>query len=435
MDIYNLEKEAVNFPAAETIVTDFGKYRDNVGKELFQHFKYEDVNLPGELKNIGSCWDGSKVGKVNEVDSLYDMKDGPFIIKKTKRAGFYKVFIKTGSRELKVMPRKLREEFADTYSQLISQMDLPNSLRHGGYNSARRLRLRQGYAAYSGVRYNGPASTSQFLTGEESLLTWDVTPCIELTDRKIQDEIRKIIRPFIAQNPRKQFPQIPVHLIPDPMENIWRVSTAQFEAELLRCLSDEAPVKKALMLCKIICSLLKRWNQVNEEPTPSKGQGVDDVEKLISHIQRNQPQEQSIERIMRYAHIWLPSEKRAEYNEDEKSKISVNTAAVKHIIIKAGLKEEGAFAPYKNEELVLKLVKVVFQTLGSDRDFQSGHAFLLGSQISHVSVLGSNVSDKVDLAKSLSEQCRILLNGAMVEVSIFDIKTQKLKCILMAYKD
>ncbi len=415
VDILDLEKEAINFAAADTIVTGFGDYRCEVGRNISREFKYEYVSLPGEMKNIGSCWDGSKVGKMNEVDSLYVMENGPFTIKPSKRPGSYHVIIKKRARECEVKPREFRDHFADQYSQTISQINLPDCLNHGGYNSFRYPGQR---SAYSGLRYNGPAATSQFLTDEKSLLTWDMTPCIELADKKIETKVREIIHPILAQNPTKLFPNTPLHLIPDPLEHLWVISTAYLEAELLRYLSEEAPVKKALMVCKILCSLLKSWNLENKEHTASTSQGIKVMKQLIRHLESNKLKNEDMERLMRFAHIWLPSDKRAEYNEDEKSEISINTAAVKHIIIRAGLEEEGAFAPTHNEDLVLKLVKVVFQTLGNDQDFASDHAFLSRIRIFHFSMLVSNASGKVALARSVCQQCRILLSGAMTEVGL-----------------
>ncbi len=163
VDIYNLDKEeAVNFAAADPIVTGFGDSRNRVGRELSRLFKYKNVNLPGELKNIGSCWDGSKVGKVKEVDSLYVMHGGPFSIKATESPGFYNVFIEVGSSKLEIKPRQLRKAFADVYDQIIFHTELPNCLRHGGYNSSslRRHGEISAQTAYSGIRYNGPADLS-----------------------------------------------------------------------------------------------------------------------------------------------------------------------------------------------------------------------------------------------------------------------------------
>ncbi len=418
VDIYNLDDQAINFPAAGTLVPGFRKFRENVGRLLSQKFKYKAVDLPGELKDIGSCVDGSKVGKMNEVDNLYVMDDRHFIIKPTEEAGIYKVAIQVGTNDVcEVKPRQLREQLADHYDQLVSQMKLPDCLNHGGYNS---LKWPGERSAYSGLRYNGPASTSQFLTDGKSLLTWDVTPCIEFADSKIETEVRNTIRPIEIQNPKKQFPSISVHLIPYPLEDLWVVSTAHFEAKLLSYLSDEAPVKKALMLCKILCSLMKRRNQMHNEHTTSTSQGFAGAEQLIRHLESNK-QNKDLEKNMRFAHIWLSSDSRAQYKEDQKSNISVNTAAVKHIIIGAALKmpeKEEAFGPKPNIDLVLKLTRVVFETLGNDQNLASDHAFLSGTKISHFSLLPNNASNKVNLARSVCEQCRILLSGAMTEVGI-----------------
>ena len=107
----------------------------------------------------------------------------------------------------------------------------------------------------------------------------------------------------------------------------------------------------------------------------------------------------------------IVSVNRAEYNEDQKSNISVNTTAVKHIIIRAALMftEESAVGATPTEDLVLKLVRVVFKTLGKDQEFESDHAFLSGTEMSHFSVLPDDASNNVTLARNGCEQCRILL--------------------------
>ncbi len=435
VDILSLDDEAVNFPAADAIVTGFRHYCHTVGKKLSHRFKYKNVELPGELKNIGSCWDGSKVGKVNEIDSLYVMDDTcPFSIEPAAKRGFYKVFIQSGENKLEVKPRELREQFAELYDQLISQEKLTSRLSHGGYNFTEE-------SAYSGIRYNGPASTSQFLTTEKEttdkkLLTWDVTPCIkfkyrknedteieardetpctEFVDSKIEADVRNSIYPIEIQNPKKLFPNTSVLLIPSPLEDLWIVSTAHIEAELLRCLSDEAPVKKALVLCKILCRLMKEWN--NKEGTKSTSQGIArEVIKLLSNKQNK-----NVKKIMRFAHIWLPSNERAGYQEDPKSEISVNTAAIKHIIISKACKmpkEKAAFGPKPNEDLFLKLARVVFKRLGNTQKIESEHAFLSKTKISHFSVLPNNASDKANLARKVCDQCGVLLSRAMTEVGI-----------------
>ena len=62
-------------------------------------------------------------------------------------------------------------------------------------------------SAYSNLGYNGPASTFQFLTIAKSLLTGNVTPCIEFADSKIHTELGNIIRPIETQNPKEAISQ------------------------------------------------------------------------------------------------------------------------------------------------------------------------------------------------------------------------------------
>ncbi len=415
VNIWELEKNTVNFALAEDIVTSFEKYYNTVDRKLSTGFHYNGVNLPGQLRNIGSCWDGSKVGKLNEFDSLYVMNDGPFTIKASNKPDLYHVFI----NKTKLRPRQLRDKFADHMSRLISELKLPNGLTHGGFNSLRKRRVdarkQTGETVYSGARYNGPAVTSQFLTDERTLLTWNVTPCIVVTNDNLQKDVRKIIQPVIDDNPKKHLPQYPIHLIPDPLEDCWRVSTAHLEAEMLRYLSDEAPAKKALVLCKILLSLLKQWNQENEVPTICPVT-LKILKQLDCHIESGKSQNQALLEWMRFAHIWIPSHKGGEYNEGKKVSISINTAAVTHIIMRAGFQEKGAFAASSNDDIVLKLMQIVFQTLGNDTDFASDHALLSGTRISHFSVAASNAHNKVSLARSVCQQCRTLLADAMTEV-------------------
>lgn len=70
MDVYELKKYRADFALGETAVTRFANYRQGVKEELLRYFFYFGIKLKGILENIGSC-DGSKVGKLNEIDNLY----------------------------------------------------------------------------------------------------------------------------------------------------------------------------------------------------------------------------------------------------------------------------------------------------------------------------------------------------------------------------
>ena len=255
VDIFRLSEGAADFSLKhhEEVVKTFGEYRQNVASALSKMFSFDGVPLPGDLKDIGSCWDGSKVGAVNEMDSLYVMPGHHFTVRESKeKKGLYHVYLGEDANLQEIHPRSIRDQFADKYCQLVSELKLPECLNHRGYRSSERNRSSLDLSntsgcpcgsstlsdphgkEYSGVRYNGPAVTSQFLSRNKTLLTWDITPVVVYTDREAQDELRQFIQPIIAENPDKMFPPGDIHLIPDATENLWRLSTAQIEADILR---------------------------------------------------------------------------------------------------------------------------------------------------------------------------------------------------------
>ncbi len=239
IDIFTLGEGAANFALEkhEEIVREFGDYRQHLTERLSKLFTYDGVSLPGQLRDIGSCWDGSKVGGVNEMDSLYVMQGDHFLTQKRRRKrGCFHLFLKVDTTLHEIEPRTIRDTFTETYSQLVSELKCPDCLEHGGYKASKR-QFENPKSRYSGVRYNGPAATSQFLAKDKSLLTWDMTPAVVLPiDVQSQDILRQAMQAIIADNPDKMFPPMDVHLIPDVVENVWRQSTAQMEADILRVL-------------------------------------------------------------------------------------------------------------------------------------------------------------------------------------------------------
>ncbi len=135
LDVYTLDKGSANFAKHEDIVKDFSVYRRTVAQELSKNFRYDGVRLPGQLKDIGSCWDGSKVGEVNEMDSLYVMDHPDFLIRESGN-GCYRVYLGQDTAECEITPRKLRSQFTYIYNALISGTKLPACLEHGGFNSS-----------------------------------------------------------------------------------------------------------------------------------------------------------------------------------------------------------------------------------------------------------------------------------------------------------
>ncbi len=424
LDIFTLGEGAADFALKqhEEIVKEFGEYRRDLAGRLSKCFTFSGVSLPGQLKDIGSCWDGSKVGAVNEMDSLYVIHGDHFVIQEHTQA-VYQVFLKIDSTLLEIKPRAIRDQFTQKYSQLVSEMKLPDCLEHGGYKASRRKRdiPENTKSSYSGVRYNGPAATSQFLAKDKSLLTWDMTPAIVLPlDIQTQDALRQSMQAIIADNPDKMFPPSDVHLIPDIVENVWRRSTAQMEADVLRVLSKEGPMKKSLSFCKVLSNRLKQWHDRFEASDIANLDIVNELrQKLEMHGNGKAPEGlDEFEEMMRFGHIWLPYETKEEFNEDSKSSISINNAAIKHILFKAAFERKGAFGSERNMHVVQELIKEVFEKLGNANVYSTEHAFLPGIRISHFSVSPTVASKKQRLARDVCQQCCTLVQEAMTGVGI-----------------
>ena len=435
IDIYTLTEGAADFSKEEhkEIVNRFGEYRTNVALKLSEEFRFDNVPLGGNLRDIGSCKDGSKVGSVNEMDSLLVMQSIKFTVKPDEKHGLYHVFLGKGSNTFEIKPRKIRNCFADKCSEIISKSNLPSCLEHGGYNppsERRQAAFNEDSllydAGYRGVRYNGPAVTSQFLVKDKkALLTWDVTPVVVLRDEAdIQAWLMNSLpmQAIIDENPDKMFSPPDIHLFPDATEDLWRLSTAHMEADILCRLPKTAPFKEAFSSDKVLASSVKEWGDRNRL-NPQSGPGVDIVKELLQHQAivdhvKKMEATQILNDKMRYAHIWIPTDMRTQFHEDKKSDISINNAAIKHILLKAACRMKGAFASERNPELVKKLIQHTFEVLGNDQCYSSDHAFLEGMKISHFSVAPIMASQKVALARSFSHLCRILRQEAMTEVQI-----------------
>ncbi len=408
MNIYDLDKDKADFYLDEAIVKEFECYRREVAEELATCVEYGHIKLKGQTKNIGSCHDGSKIGKMNEVDSLYVLEIENIVVEENAEKGF-QIIWKDNSANFEILPRCIRNQFASTYGNVISKLPLPDCMKHAGYRSP----------DYSGLRYNGPAATSQFLAEDSRLLTWDMTPTVYLNRKHaICTRVRRIIQPILKVNPDKMFGETTIHLFPDANEELWRLSTAQLEADLLReIIPSVAPFKTALSCSKALAGRLKKWNSTNFITNECLDCGPDIVKDLKGYLES--PEEelgQKLNQVLQYAHIWIPPEKRKLYHEDEKACVSINTAAIKHILLTAALEEPEAFSAKTNEDLALQLVTLVFTKLGDPSEFSSPHAFLEGVRIPHLSVLSSQAMNKMALALSIKEQCRMLVSGAMTKV-------------------
>ncbi len=410
INIYDLEKHKADFSLDKETEYGFGEYRHEVEDGLRESFQYVElpysgVNIKGALQNIGSCHDGSKVEKVDEVDNFYVLEGDNIIVKPSGNRGLYRIFWQRGCTEFEIHARSLRNQFADACDKIVSDLQLRSCLRHGGYNSPQ----------YSGLRYNGPAATAQYLTEDDSLLTLDITPtfCLPRKENMYHD-VKELLHRFRDVISDKMLDKPVIHLIPDGAENLWRLSTAHLEANILRILPKVAPIKQALSYCKILLSKLKKWNAQHCEGFTSGlddifGRIMTDLDKCVEGSCQSKEITQRLNKALRYAHICIPHGKRKLYHEDQKSYVSINNAAVKYILLTAAIKQPEAFCGKENMNLVVKLMKHVFDVLGNTAVVSSPHTFQKIVDVPHLSILAILERHNVPAAGLLiKEQCRIL---------------------------
>ncbi len=155
---------------------------------------------------------------------------------------------------------------------------------------------------------------------------------------------------------------------------------------MLGRLARIAPFKEAFSSGKVLASCVKTWNDEHRRPVSP---AVDIAEEWVQHqaMDRSSQKTEAIQILnnkMKFAHIWIPAHPRVKFHEDKKSDISINNAAMKHIMLKAAFKIKGAFAAKKNPKIERELLRTAFEILENDESYRSEHAFLPGIRISQL---------------------------------------------------
>ncbi len=113
-----------------------------------------------------------------------------------------------------------------------------------------------------------------FCNNNESHISLDVSVGFQLTSKLQQSRdfpprLRDLCR-SVADNAERIQRELTrtqisanLHLIGNLVENTWQPTTALAEAEILRALRPDCPVKRALEICKAIASKLQEWYENN----------------------------------------------------------------------------------------------------------------------------------------------------------------------------
>ncbi len=397
------------------------------------------LTCAGNLFQIGSFYDGSKTGRLNEMDCLYVVSESDVVVQQISSGkGQCRVYFK--GTEIK--PRDMNQELITAMKETMSEMTLPDGWTHGGYS----------YPDFSGVRCNGPSVTAMFCYKDEKHISLDVSIAFPLTSQLQQradfpPELRDSCR-FLAESISKIQSELTrtqisgdLQLIGNLVEDTWQPTTALAEAEILRALIPGCPVKRALEICKVIVSKVQKWYEEHNISTERSAKECDDKvpekrkrlfgegerESVLAEIEkavncsgatpcRDVESRKRLNTAMAYQHIYLSSKDRNTFREVLKSDSSINTAAIKHIILKTALQMKGAFSE-ANKHVEQQLIRAVFEELSSTSSFYTPHALVQGCTISKFSISVCTSPIKESVANDFSLLCRIVSDNAFAKVS------------------
>ncbi len=432
MDLRDMSQHMADFTQSGEVAHALRTIRTGLQSGLLQR-----LGCTGSLCEIGSFYDGSKTGRVNEMDCLYVVSEADVMVHQVGSSkGGFSVYVKG----TEITPREINDKLIAAMVEILSEMALPDGWTHGGYASP----------DFSGPRCNGPSVTAMFCNKDEKHISLDVSIAFPLTSQLQQradfpshlSENCQFLAESIS-NIQRELTRTQIsadlHLIGNVVDDTWQPTTALAEAEILRVLSLDCPVKHALEICKVISSKLQGWYEEHnirttisakedESEVPAKrlrlSAQCESRESILSDLRcylesitsYNVESRQGLNTVMAYQHIYLSSPDRHQFTEVLKSDASVNNAATKHIILKTALQLNGAFSQ-TSKQLEQQLIRAVLEELSSTETFYTQHAFIPDCMISKFSFSIYMSPIKESLANDFSQLSRIILDNAFAKVN------------------
>ncbi len=412
---YIINYKKVDFADESTTVKEMGSIMEELQRGLKRKFPHE-----GKLIDIGSCYDGSKIERLNEVDAHFQMDEKDIVVLDYPEYSQIKVFKK--GDELAV--KDIHTKFLVALNDAVFEMRLPEGWAHSGFSTPH----------FSGVRCNGPAVTAMFRTSSSQAISLDITLAIpmssDLQERSDHFEplrnfpqglkakcqkLSQMIDHIQQKVSRNQLPrQLAPYLIADPVANTWKASTARAEAELL-CSLPNTSVKNALDECKGIASKFDiiECTQMTRRRTVERVEGEFLNSILDFYSAKWDPESRFLLcTCMPYLHSFLTSVQRNRHHETPKDLISINTAAIKHIILRNAMTMEDAFSD--SQWCKETLVRRVFEELADERFYYTEHAIFGSWDINKFSISVPAADIKQDLAYAVQKQCQFILENDIV---------------------
>ncbi len=432
IDIRDMGGHLADFSQGSDVTQGLHTIRGNIYAGLQQRFPYS-----GNITQVvGSFYDGSKTGRLNEMDCLYVVSEPNVVFGAGPRPGHFTVH----ANGAKVTPREINKCLITVLGETLSEINLPEGWKHGGYASPE----------FSNVRCSGPAVTAMLCDRDGNHMSMDVSIVFPVTSQLQQrpdfpEQLRKLCQSLSekvsriqSEITRLQIMAIDLHMTGNLVDNTWQPTTALTEAEILRVLNTDCSVKGSLDICKAIAAKQQEWYESHLDLMALEEKGLKEAEpsaiagfsgkshrgSVLEQLHRyNLPtsdkallSRETLNRILPYQHVWLSCSERKKFGEVMKGNASVNTAAMKHIILRTALGMKGAFS-YATKTCERRLVRAVFEELSVPVVLSTAHALLDGVELQKfsVSVVLSHV--KEDVARDLQAQFQWLLDCALVEVS------------------
>ncbi len=428
MDLRDMGRHMTDFTHNSGLAQGLRQIRGVLQSKLQEKLGY------GSLLEIGSFYDGSKTGRLNEMDCLYVVSVPDVEVQHfPSGARQFRVYLKG----IEIKPRVLNKQLIAVMKETISEMTLPSGLTHGGY----------AFQDFSGVRCNGPTVTTMCCDRYENYACLKIAVAFPLTSQlqkrpEFPQQLKRCCQllndisfRIQVQLSRIQF-SAELHLICDPVNNTWLPTTALAEAEIFRVLRPECSVKRVMEICKILASKLQAWYKekwgkylnYDLELLPIKKRRTSPEYRRLSilsdlhNYEAGDPDSKAqlrdiLNADMAFQHIWLSSTDRIAHKEILKSDASINTTAIKHVILRTALQLDGAFSK-PNRQLEQQLIRAVFEELSSTDSFYTQHEFLQDWMIDKFSFSIYVSSIKESIATGFLQQCRFLLDNAFAKVGL-----------------
>ncbi len=384
--------------------------------------------LGGHITRIGSSWDGTKVGHLDEVDTLYVLHKDQVAIIPGEHGDIDIESFRVEWKGRKYTASELSELFANELDQAL-RTEPPEGMEHNGYAAPR----------YSGVRVCGPAVTVLFRTATDlglmergSMVSLDITLALPFSylqsdEQNTIDATNMWFTNYIISTNDKPIDAVEPHVIPCRVKNVWKPTTAYIEANALHELERNCALKKAHILLKCLMKKVDKFNcehRIFQNEADEDGMDRSTMTKVIEMGEGLDDADQ-VNLCMRYGHIFLSLKERKRYNELEKKNISINAAAAKQILFQRATRED-CMPGWVDESRTLSLLKEVVTEIAKPgilfTDNYIHHSFPPICKFSFRETLLDKFNN---LASNLLRQFSILSSSISTEVCIRYILTKK----------